>query len=288
MIRHFFLLSDRHWILIAFLWMNFSVLSGQTYSDIIIRGDTIFQPGESKPYSGKYVDYYPGKVKVSGHYQGGLKDSIFKYYDESGTPTKVENYKLGKKHGEFISYYQDEYFESKETYVNDQLDGECFYWAPSGELEKVLNYNNGKLISKKIFPIDSSIWKLMIYIEGEENTNYQSIRKEVLCSNHNLKIHVAAISYIETENSKNLRTVRILDNYKIVSGDLSTALYIDPRCGAAHWDIVLPIKSNLLTIGNRFCYFYPQVIYFYEICIENPMGYKYFIPTVFYQVICHE
>jgi antitoxin component YwqK of YwqJK toxin-antitoxin module len=112
-----------------------SQLCSQTFSDIEMRADTAFIKGDSIPYTGDYTEYYPGWTKITGTFKDGVKIGTFRYYDTDGFLLSIENYQDGIPHGEFIKYYLDKYLQSKENYNNGLLDGTCYYWAPSGELD---------------------------------------------------------------------------------------------------------------------------------------------------------
>lgn len=267
--------------------INVLALSSQTFTDISFQGSTAYKQGEKQPYTGRYVDFYPGDPKVKGQFINGQKDGTFTYYERDYhlVATRIENYKLGKRHGEFLGYYSDEYPEFKETYIDDRLHGECLYWAPTGEMERVMVYDKGKLISSNTFPLDTSIYRLSVYIEGEEEwQGTKAIRKEVLCGKP-FRLRVAKIVYIHDSEFERHDTICILDNYKVESFGIGGPLYIDPCCeSTAHIDWYMESKTDLLDIGrirNR----YPRYLWLDQVFIIDPNGHKYYLPDIKYTII---
>ncbi|MBL0341832.1 MAG: hypothetical protein IPP71_13390 [Bacteroidetes bacterium] len=59
-----------------------------------------------------------GKVMALGKYSNQEKDSTWKYYNEKDTLTAVENYKLGKAHGLWITYFPDGKILEETSYSN--------------------------------------------------------------------------------------------------------------------------------------------------------------------------
>lgn len=124
-----------------------------------------------------YCNDFDGAPKVSIKYDKGkeikrrFENGTFKEYFENGTIPKNEySYDNGKKNGPFTEWYDKGRFEQvpasaedrkigiiyrekltgtqikiKGNYVNDQLDGEVFYYRENGVLEKVEEWNKGEL-----------------------------------------------------------------------------------------------------------------------------------------------
>lgn len=106
----------------------------------------IFFEESNSPYN-LYVDN-PYNIKNIGHYKNGVLDGRWLYYT-NGQILREENYKLGVKHGKFITYWGDGFAQYRrlrkiENYVNGELDGlykEYTHFGNNVLLE--CNYNKG-------------------------------------------------------------------------------------------------------------------------------------------------
>lgn len=271
-----------------FLFWCFLSLNAQTFSEIKIVNDTAFKTGEIKPFSGKYIDYYPGNPKVEGYFKEGLKEGTFKYYDRYDGLMRIENYRSGKKYGECIGYYLDNYIEYKENFTNDHLDGDCYYWAPTGELEKVKKYSKGELISEKKFKLDSTVFRLVVYISSEAN---KTLFKDEICRQDSIELHVGKVvpKYTVIDSPYRMRddTIIVLENFKVLSFGIGATLYIEPDIeDFGHIDFSSTVYSNILntSVLNMFCKNYPREFDIYDIQIEDPNGYKYSLPDKRYLI----
>jgi len=84
-----------------------------------------------------------------------LKGTKLKKEDFQNRIESVSNYKMGKNHGAFIDY---DVLSSKMTrfitYVDDQQEGLCINYYPSGLIETQENFKNGELdgVSRAYYP----------------------------------------------------------------------------------------------------------------------------------------
>ncbi len=137
--------------------------NGQVSSEGIIR--------DGKP-DGYWITYYVTGIKKSeGKRNNFLLDSTWRFYNQGGELTQVINYKLGERSGYSITYqYKNpdrpgkRTIASKELYVNDKKEGESYYYYNTGELQRIVPYEQGDRqgIGKE-FDKDSTIITLVQY-----------------------------------------------------------------------------------------------------------------------------
>jgi TonB family protein len=78
--------------------------------------------------NGEYLEFYEnGRPKISRRYVNGLIDGTEKTWSLSGFIAKVVEYKLGARHGKFLTYYDNGQLIRKDIYKNDEfIKGRCF------------------------------------------------------------------------------------------------------------------------------------------------------------------
>lgn len=134
-----------------------------------------------------------GKKMATGKYIGEIKDSVWTYYDESGTLISKDRYVMGKKdgtsyvyyssgvvseernykmdvqHGPFKQYYDTKALKGEGTYVNGQLEGKNAYYYPNGICAAVGYFKggtrNGPWIQKDK---EGKVTRKELYIYGHE------------------------------------------------------------------------------------------------------------------------
>jgi len=84
-----------------------------------------------------------GKRKVQGKVVGELKDSTWTYFDAKDSVIAVENYKLGKKDGAFITYLAGKTMIDLKTYKDDELNGPYAKYYDNGQLREEGSYLKG-------------------------------------------------------------------------------------------------------------------------------------------------
>jgi antitoxin component YwqK of YwqJK toxin-antitoxin module len=100
--------------------------------------------------SGKHIFYYPdGTIyKIEEWSLGqltGVKKEFYKGKNgEEGKIKKEINYKDGKFHGLYITYFKNGQVESEQLFNSDQKDGLSKYYYDDGKLFYTENYNKGK------------------------------------------------------------------------------------------------------------------------------------------------
>lgn len=86
-----------------------------------------------------------GKRAAEGKYiNKETKDSIWTYYDESGTLLSSDTYSVGKKNGKSCVYLVDGTLSEEKFYKNDLQDGVCKQYFDGKTVKSQSNYVNGK------------------------------------------------------------------------------------------------------------------------------------------------
>lgn len=125
--------------------------------------------------------FFPrGKVRATGFYRNRIKDSVWNYYDASTFKLKaVEHYKLGKKDGEWLIYFDNGKISSSYHYQKDTLDGPWKEYFLDGTRRLSANYKRGYLQGKYIiFASDGRIIEEGNYQGGVRHGDWISYDKE--------------------------------------------------------------------------------------------------------------
>jgi antitoxin component YwqK of YwqJK toxin-antitoxin module len=117
--------------------------NGQLSSEGIMR--------DGKP-DGYWKNYYvTGVIQSEGKRTNFLLDSVWSFYSQTGELTQLINYKLGEKSGYSIRYSYDNPLHpgsptvvSRELYVNGKKEGPSYYYYPTGELNMIVYYQDGR------------------------------------------------------------------------------------------------------------------------------------------------
>ena len=98
----------------------------------------------NKP-EGIWKNYYPsGVMKSTGKFTGGLPDSIWTFFDDSGKVIKKITYEKGKKNGICEIYDPPGILYKAEIYMSDTIHGIVRVFYPSGKLRETIPYVKGK------------------------------------------------------------------------------------------------------------------------------------------------
>ncbi|MBN2681874.1 MAG: hypothetical protein JXR58_05165 [Bacteroidales bacterium] len=148
-------------ILIFFAALN--CLNAQTGNDIDPNGYNIFYyPSGAKASEGPFRNgkpdgfwktyYENGKIKSEGKRLNYLLDSLWTFYDEDGFVSTKISYRDDKKNGYTFVYKREKnkagkeihYLFAKELYLDNVMQGNSFYYYPTGELFQIVHFENGK------------------------------------------------------------------------------------------------------------------------------------------------
>lgn len=101
-----------------------------------------------KLLNGDYVEYYLNKnLKEQGQFKGGLKDGIWKSWNEKGVLIELYSWVDGMRSGKFELFDGDGKLKQTGYYKSNMLHGKIIIYA-DGKAETV-NYRNGKITEKK-------------------------------------------------------------------------------------------------------------------------------------------
>ncbi len=110
------------------LCLSASLVWSETWDELVDRDGIYYKKFSDEPFTGKVKGKYT--IKIDDSY------SISFYRDGS--------LKNGKKHGSWISYYDNGNLSNKGVYKNGQYEGFwVFYWS-NGKLSRKGHFKNGK------------------------------------------------------------------------------------------------------------------------------------------------
>jgi len=144
---------------------------------------------ESKGYyvkgkkSGTWQKWTEYGVQVNlENYKNGLRHGTNKYYI-FGNLFKNEQYKFGRRQGNFVEYFLDKKKKKhiEGSYNKGLSNGTWVYWRYSGnEKKKTIQYKSGKLSGIKIIYDDyGRIWKKYSYSKNKLNGTYTEYFSEL-------------------------------------------------------------------------------------------------------------
>lgn len=115
-----------------------------------VASEGLMKDGKPDGYWKTY--YVTGTLKSEGNRRNSLLDSIWIFYTETADTMEIINYMLGKKSGYYYTYgnilqknnVSQHYLKSKELYLNDKREGSAYYYFPSGKVQQIINYRNGR------------------------------------------------------------------------------------------------------------------------------------------------
>lgn len=146
---------------------------------------------DGKP-DGLWTSYYPnGQIKSIGKRTNFALDSIWKFYTEQGFLSEEISFLNGKKSG-YLTKYQGiikndsllRTLRSKELYLNDNREGQAFYYSNTGKLERIVRFKEGKKHGlTRVFNEDSLISVLYKYhndflIDREFINQYDALNRK--------------------------------------------------------------------------------------------------------------
>jgi antitoxin component YwqK of YwqJK toxin-antitoxin module len=268
--------TNKIFILLLVLFSNVTAWSQvDCKMEIDKKHDTIYKRGEQIPYSGNYEEYYPGELKIKGNYLNGLKNGEFTYFAYTGESSHNEidsivNYKNGKKNGIKKTFDALDYPESFENYINDTIDGDCYYWYEGGQLYGIITYNKGKKIKIDTCQLVDTIHLIKCFIKGEKNG---MISNNIFTTNDSLKVFLININDQEPYD-----TVPLSVKYKIISFKYRLWRFV----GGDDIETSDFISYNGYIHNPRSFYF--NGIEISNIYIENPCGQKYYLPSRWFRI----
>lgn len=111
------------------------------------RNGIIFEPNETEPFTGKYVNnrFENRQKQKETTYKDGKICLITEWF-ENGQKWTEENYKDGKLNGTLTHWFNNGQKEVEANFKDDKANGIATYWHESGQIKSVENYKDGVLI----------------------------------------------------------------------------------------------------------------------------------------------
>jgi len=269
------------------IWTFGQELENNTYNNKYYYDNNRLYGPDSNTYTGKFMQFHPGSIKVNGDYVNGLKDGTFYIYDSDKQHglIGVEKYSNGLKNGQFKNYNKGNTWIrnliSIENYTSDTLK-EAYYWDRSGQLTKTFINNQTKTYS-----IDTSIWSIITYIKGqfaifpaERLKPYYGIKEKYFCSNDSIKLLIAKITCTDCwEFGMDIKDTVILEEYKVLSFSVDYNVLGDLKPG-------YKIIGNTLPKNVRMgiCNFIGLSIWISDIVIVDKNNIEYYLSDTKYMI----
>lgn len=98
--------------------------------------------------NGKYSEYYPSKsLKQQGLFKKGLKDGIWKLWNDNGKLVELYTWDSGIKSGKFSLFDDQGNLKQSGSYKNNLLNGKAISFD-NGK-STTIKYRNGQIINQK-------------------------------------------------------------------------------------------------------------------------------------------
>jgi len=103
--------------------------------------------------TGKWSYWYEnGNLKCTGYYTEGTRDSLWRWYDESGRRLlKSGAYQKGLEHGSWVNYHSNGVISDSGSYVDGNREGPWKYWHENGRISMEGEWSNGARSGRWIF-----------------------------------------------------------------------------------------------------------------------------------------
>ena len=121
-----------------------SLLSSPSWSEDMLglhyRDGLYYEPFSDVPFTGDIASDGWSKGTINN----GKKHGTWISYWENGQPHHKENYINGNKEGEWISYWENGQLNQKGNYKNGKREGAWSSYTDDGQVFRKGNYKNGK------------------------------------------------------------------------------------------------------------------------------------------------
>lgn len=125
------------------------------YPNDSIKAKMLFSQNGKIGYSTLF--HLTGKKMAYGKYINEIKDSVWTYYDESGTLISKETFVLGKKNGVVYTYFSDGVVSEEHTYKLDVMNGPFKQYFDKKHIKGEGTYLNGKMEGKNTYYFPNGI-----------------------------------------------------------------------------------------------------------------------------------
>lgn len=112
------------------------------YADGSVQSIETFEYGQ---HNGRFLNFHEnGKVQLQGKYLNGNMEGEWRGYYDNGQLKEIVPFINNNENGAFIEYHPNGNLKAEGNYLNgDNEDGELKLYDESGELERIMQCNNG-------------------------------------------------------------------------------------------------------------------------------------------------
>lgn len=98
----------------------------------------------STPVRARFV-YPNGSTMAEGFYRQQLRDSLWRYYTESGALRYEERYRMGLRHGHFRQFYSNGKIMESALWEQGRLHGRLMQYFDNGLNRSTMSYTHGEM-----------------------------------------------------------------------------------------------------------------------------------------------
>lgn len=244
---------------------------------LVFNNNLAIESNSGDTFSGDYIEYYPGRKKMTGHFLHGKKHGEFEYYydDQSNFKLKrIESWKNGERHGVFKWFDFDGVLYREAYFTNNKIDSIYRTWNMlTYTLDTLITFDKGQQISSKVYDYDS-IYFVMPILNIEESLG--SIDKLKALNQDSLILNFFGSKLVES--SENIIWSEF-SNYKVISFSIWATIYTDLNT-AGHIDYWFITKRNYFPKKQIDIVFsgYAKHIWIDDIIVENEDGLRWEYP----------
>lgn len=138
-----------------------------------------FKNYKSDLLEGQYIEYFEnGNIYIKGNYSNGKKNGEWLYFegelkfefekDWGGNKIvtidkSLEYYEMGKRVGEWRTYFKNGKLKIIKNYKNDKLDGEQKYFFENGNIKSIEIYHNDIIEGRSIYYSNGKLKEVVKY-----------------------------------------------------------------------------------------------------------------------------
>jgi antitoxin component YwqK of YwqJK toxin-antitoxin module len=113
--------------------------------DLVQRDDRWYRSGETNPFTGRMVDYYPGGERLSrSQISNGLLNGVSETWYTNGQMHVRESFKDGLSDGLREKWYENGFRQSQATIVAGKVIGTFQSWHDNGQLSEQIEMKHGQ------------------------------------------------------------------------------------------------------------------------------------------------
>lgn len=132
--------------------------------------------GERKDSTWLVYSFYNQRLAIKEVYSDGLLNGITEKYFDDGSVLEVLHWKEGKKHGEWVQFYQNGQMRLRSSYVDNERDGRFEAWGPGGKPIITGAYRKGVMDGEwRYYDLEGKEEMVLVYKDGrmEPNEKYE-------------------------------------------------------------------------------------------------------------------